>query len=447
MRWFCLVLIIFELFTASSDAASRTNLRHFLIYARSNNPEYGEYKKMLKKARQNVKTVQSDTGPSIDLTAWSRVVSIVPEMDQPSLTIPLPTGDMTIPGKTSTLGDYDSHSIDLGIYKVIYAGGRLAGSIEQARLMESVSGAQLTQAMTALDAKVSMTFLSLVKTRQLHEAAKETLQLTREHARDVKNKLEAGLVTDNELLKAELRVTETEAMAATLDHQLAILREQLRILTSVEISPLTIFESPALSDRPEPDFTRSLFAAKDQRVELQVIDRQIELAEKQRDLLQREKLPTITAFGKISYGKPGPDFIENRWTDSYSAGINCSVNVWDSGRNLNRDRQMVTEIERLTIRRKTIESALELEVTQAILGITDAKFRKTVAERAVAQASENLRITTDRFKEGILTNTDFLDAEIAASNSRSALIRVNAELDQAWISYLLAIGKDLLVEL
>jgi len=54
-----------------------------------------------------------------------------------------------------------------------------------------------------------------------------------------------------------------------------------------------------------------------------------------------------------------------------------------------------------------------LEVRRSRLELSRAKEKIAVAREGVGQAEENLRVTTDRFKEGVALNADVLDAEFA----------------------------------
>jgi outer membrane protein TolC len=70
-----------------------------------------------------------------------------------------------------------------------------------------------------------------------------------------------------------------------------------------------------------------------------------------------------------------------------------------------------------------------LDVTQAFLGLRQARRRIAAAESAVSQAEENLRVSTDRFQEGVALSRDVLDAEVLLVQARMS--RANALADQA----------------
>ncbi len=57
------------------------------------------------------------------------------------------------------------------------------------------------------------------------------------------------------------------------------------------------------------------------------------------------------------------------------------------------------------------------------------------AESAVGQAEENLRVTTDRFQEGVALSRDVLDAEVLLLQARTTRAQALADraLAAAWL--------------
>ena len=58
--------------------------------------------------------------------------------------------------------------------------------------------------------------------------------------------------------------------------------------------------------------------------------------------------------------------------------------------------------------RDDLSSVISLQVRQAWLDIQEMQKRIDVTYQAIAQADENLKVTTDRYQQGWSTNTDVL---------------------------------------
>ena len=62
--------------------------------------------------------------------------------------------------------------------------------------------------------------------------------------------------------------------------------------------------------------------------------------------------------------------------------------------------------------------AVALEVRQALLSLDEARALIGVAATGVKQSEEDLRVTRERFLEGLVLNTEVLDAESALLEAR-----------------------------
>ncbi|MBN1355411.1 TolC family protein [bacterium] len=438
--------IVLILGVEAAGVAETFGLAECIVQARRNNPELEAMVQAVAQARARVTVAEAEAGISLDLSGWARIVSVVPEMIQPDVEVPIPGYEVTIPGSSFKLGDYDSYSIDLEISKVLYAGGRLEGAAVQADLAADALEVEQNLVRNRLDLEVGILGIGLTRLVELRRVAADALALSALHAEDIRNLKTAGVITDNEVLKADLRVSETETALIELTHQIELHSERLAAVTGCRFEMPGELPELRLGDPDIPDRSEGLSEALAGRIELESVDRRILSAEHRREMILREKRPVVTAFGKASFGKPGPDFIRNEWIDSYHAGIQCAVNLWDDGRIDSRAEEIRHELTRLAASRRAVESMIELDVIGAILRIKDASLRIDVAERALLQAEENFRLTRDRFSEGTLTNTDFLDAELALSRSRSNRVIARTDLNLAWVMYFAATGRDILEE-
>ena len=80
-----------------------------------------------------------------------------------------------------------------------------------------------------------------------------------------------------------------------------------------------------------------------------------------------------------------------------------------------------------------MQDGVTLDVTQAFLTLAQARERIEVVTTGLSRAEENFRVTTKRYKEGLVINSDMLDAQyslnLAKTNHTQAL--VDFELAQA----------------
>ena len=90
--------------------------------------------------------------------------------------------------------------------------------------------------------------------------------------------------------------------------------------------------------------------------------------------------------------------------------------------------------------RADMASMVDLQVRRAWNDRSEAESRLQVAESAVDQASENLRVVRNRYEAGASTNADVLDAEALREQSMSNLDNARFEVELAKLRLARAIG-------
>ncbi|HQF41437.1 MAG TPA: TolC family protein, partial [Ignavibacteriaceae bacterium] len=110
-------------------------------------------------------------------------------------------------------------------------------------------------------------------------------------------------------------------------------------------------------------------------------------------------------------------------------GVTLSWDVWDWG----STKSKTTQAEELSIQTQTslekLNDNIEIEVYQTYLNLIKSKEKVDVSKLSLEQASENYRITSEKYKEQLATSTDLIDAETselqAATNLTASLIDFN----------------------
>ena len=66
-----------------------------------------------------------------------------------------------------------------------------------------------------------------------------------------------------------------------------------------------------------------------------------------------------------------------------------------------------------------LKTIIALQVRKVWLDVLESRERAKVTKAALFQAEENLRVAKDRYREGLSTNTEVLDAETLRAKSHS----------------------------
>ncbi len=101
---------------------------------------------------------------------------------------------------------------------------------------------------------------------------------------------------------------------------------------------------------------------------------------------------------------------------------------------------MIKEIE---LNQKAIRDAVELEVRQAVLMLTEAKESLFSQEKNIEQAKESLRIAQLNLSEGMATTLDVISAEAAYSQAQTNYAQALFDYSVALSQLEKAVGSEI----
>jgi outer membrane protein len=139
-----------------------------------------------------------------------------------------------------------------------------------------------------------------------------------------------------------------------------------------------------------------------------------------------------------NFGTSRNNFV-NGSTD-YTVGASVTFNLFDAGRNA-RIAQARAAANLAVSEQQHLANKIRLEVVRAHQQFISARERLKVAERIINQASEALRITQDRYQEGLTTITEVLRAETTLTRARLNTLSARHDYYVGYASVLLTTGR------
>ncbi len=118
----------------------------------------------------------------------------------------------------------------------------------------------------------------------------------------------------------------------------------------------------------------------------------------------------------------------NRGGANWFAGVSLRWNLFNGFADKTRIEEANQAVARAKAQERQIDSAVSLQVRRAYLDLKAAQERIQVAEAAVAEAEESLRIVKNRYENGLNNVTDLLRSETALLEAN--LRRLTAVHDQ-----------------
>ena len=142
------------------------------------------------------------------------------------------------------------------------------------------------------------------------------------------------------------------------------------------------------------------------RPELKILSERITAKEAQLSSRESENFPTLFVSGGYGYEENPYRVHEENW----SAMVGLTWELYTGGARTAGRKQIMDELAALAAQWEQAQERVNLEVRDSHRLLTGAVERTSVAQKAVIQAKESLRLQRSRYTEGEATATEVTDA-------------------------------------
>ena len=337
----------------------------------------------------------------------------------------------------------------LSLTQPIYTGGKISTGNRLARIGKEVATEQ--QLMTRMDILVDAdnaywTYIAVdrkVRMLESYHAQMDTLY------RQTKTALDAGMATENDLLRIEAKRTEISYQLQKVKNGADLCRMSLcRIVgadfdTKIEAVDTTfVIHAPGNLSQD--------FGA---RPEVRLLEQQVAAEREQINMARAEMLPTIgLSVGYSYYGNIKLSSMIDiggtmmPYTHEFRDGMGIAmlavrIPILHWGESSKKVRKAQYALQNAELEMQKNNRLMSIEVQQAIRNVQDGYGMVLTAEAGVAQSQENLRVMRNRYVESMAPLTDLLDAQSQWQKAESNLIEAQAQYNIYQTEYLRATGK------
>jgi outer membrane protein TolC len=285
-------------------------------------------------------------------------------------------------------------------------------------------------------------FYEVVRVVQLAEVANGALRLARDDERRVRALFEVGSVSRSDLLKAQVRTAQSELDSLTAAQAVTVQRIVLSEQIGIPESELGEVDTVLSVESREFDEAAVLAQASERRPDLIAAEASLRSAQASLRAANFRRLPYITVQGgatlspKTSFKQTTLDTTTNLFTGeivpppSVQTGSSESDLDYNASVSINLDlfTGFATESQIASARARMIQAResrdvlrrnLASEVHQAILAHREATERDRVARRALESATENLKLTQQKYNVGSATILELIDAQVQLQRAQS----------------------------
>ena len=326
---------------------------------------------------------------------------------------PVLSGPTTIGG-----AETDVNTLSLAVTQPIFTGGRLLSQRQIAELAVDFACASYDAVYLDLILNVKSAYFNVLRLEKAVSVSRELVDNRRRHSSEVEKRVQVGVLPKVEHLKAEVELAHSEDALILAENGLKAARSGLNRLLERPLETEFILEDVFLDVRSEDKGLEHYYAqSQKNRPERKAAVIKVGQAEKGKMVAGSGYFPQISL--QLVRQEFQADAFQSDWSRSDQALFVISYDIWNWGRIRDRVRNSQSQFNQAQLGLADLERAVNLEVKNAYFSVLSARTRIETAQKAVSQAEEVLRIQSIRFKEGMTTSTEVLDADFALARART----------------------------
>ncbi|MBQ6613480.1 MAG: TolC family protein [Alistipes sp.] len=310
-----------------------------------------------------------------------------------------------------------------------------------------------------LVAAVRASYYNVLLAEQSMKVLQEAIATTERVVNNTKELYENGLVAEYDYITAQVQLSNLKPQVLQAQKGIEITKLQLKMYLSIPeetdinvIGSLDDFRDIVLLDTNyDVDLSEN--------TTLKSLDLQSELLDHQEKLVQTTRMPTIAAFGQISYigqervnlggllgGMGGGATTENQskfwWQYPINIGAQISIPIFAGFNKTNQIKAIRNQRAQLDIQRDYAERGVKLQVQQAINTLLTARESMLSNELTVEQAQKAYDISYARYSAGAGTILELNSSQLTLTQAQLNYSQSIYEYLSAHAEYEKALGLD-----
>ncbi|HEC43555.1 MAG TPA: TolC family protein [Bacteroides sp.] len=335
-----------------------------------------------------------------------------------------------------------SHMYELGLWvsQPVLTGGYLKNtrSLAMARTDVARSFVGLTEQNTMLEADIR--YLTVVARKEISELTKKYRDAIGQFEQVIQDRVDEEVVGMNELYQARVRFNDAQYEVISMEKEYKVSLMELNRLIGVPMMTETEhLDSLLVVDWKSPEADR-VDKALQMRPEVSLKENEMMMNQFDEKITASYYNPQINVGAGGTYGAPSPGLLTEPGPN-YHVNANLAIPIfyWGQKKSMVFAKQQVTEQSKLELER-TVDM-VTLQVTAAYYELERSQDQVDFAVGALDNAGKNADVMLDRYREGLSSVLEVLDAQLFWQKSYNNYINAKFELNIANSTYLKAMGE------
>lgn len=312
-------------------------------------------------------------------------------------------------------------------------------------------------------ASVRSAYYNILLAEQSLAVLNEAVKTTEQVVENTKSLYENGLASEYDYLTAQVQLSNLKPQLLQTENAIGLTKLQLKMFLSIPenvdiavVGTLDGFRDQVLLSE---EYSYNI----EENTTIRNLDIQSNMLKHQERLIQSSRMPSIVAFGQISYiGQERVDLSglmgggmsrasadqqsKFWWQYPISVGAQVSIPIFAGFKKTNQLREVRNQMAQLNMQREYAAKGVLLQVEQAINTLLTARETMLSNELTVEQAEKAYNISLTRYNAGAGTILELNSSQLTLTQAQLSYSQSIYDYLSAYATYEKTLGKDYVVE-
>jgi len=324
-----------------------------------------------------------------------------------------------------TIGEDNAYDLSLNLEQVVDVFGKVPKALDMAHLFSDIGREDLQRVESEVVFNVKSLYYGVILAERLKDVAEMSLEQAEANLQQVESMVREGTRSRFDLLRARVEVANRNPELIRARNEVELAESRLKRILGLPLDKDIDLTDELKMEPFEMDVEEGIALALSRRPEIRSIQMEEEMVEVQVSLSSLERYPSFflqsryLIQGQTNRTFPGNEEIARSW----NAGIGLTLPIFDGMKTSSKVDQARAQLSMTRYQKRKVKEGIRLEVIEAFQNLETAREEIMSQQANVEEAEEAYRLASIRFANGLATQLEVKDVELALNIARTNYIQ------------------------
>ena len=312
----------------------------------------------------------------------------------------------------------------------LFTWGQLGNLYRQAVLGKQAAERALEAVQLDIELEVRQAFHGMLLALAFVDVAEQSLAQVERRYELAQEQKAAGVTTRLEVIRANVQVVNTRSQLIQARNQRKLAEENFKLTLGLPLGETVSIDGKLHAELKSVNIDQAIATALGRRAEIQQIEIQEQIGEKQVKVAKAGNKPMLSAFGNYAFTDSEGQSFDTSW----NVGLAMQFPIFDGFATRARVNQARVSLDQIRTNKDQLLDGIKLGAKSAVFDLEAAQKLIEAQEGIVEEAAEGLRIANVQHEAGLITGVELTDVEL--SHTQAQVNRLQAIHD-----YIIAVAR------